>query len=199
MKTITLVIIISMGILLLFTAAQAFVMNSSRNIETHRYEVLKKYENYEIREYEAANFSAVVIPARTYEASSRMGFRSLAGYIFGGNSENEKIAMTSPVAMDISDSVTMKFMIPSEYEIDDLPRPNSSEIKFVHEPAKKVAAIQFGGWANDKKIEEYSKTLDSLLSMNGYTHTGDFTYLGYNPPYEIVNRRNEVIVELVEN
>jgi len=28
-------------------------------------------------------------------------------------------------------------------------------------------------------------------------NTGNFEYLGYNPPYQMVNRRNEVIVELV--
>jgi hypothetical protein len=31
----------------------------------------------------------------------------------------------------------------------------------------------------------------------GIQHTGEFTYLGYNPPYQAVNRRNEVIVTLV--
>jgi hypothetical protein len=33
----------------------------------------------------------------------------------------------------------------------NLPQPNESDIEF-REPAKTVAAISFGGWANDEKI-----------------------------------------------
>ena len=54
----------------------------------------------------------------------------LAGYIFGGNETNQKIAMTSPVSMSMNDSTEMKFMIPSNYELEDLPKPNNENIKF---------------------------------------------------------------------
>jgi hypothetical protein len=28
-------------------------------------------------------------------------------------------------------------------------------------------------------------------------HNNHFSYLGYNPPYEMINRRNEIVVELI--
>jgi hypothetical protein len=35
-----------------------------------------------------------------------------------------------------------------------------------------------------------------LLEKHGLKHRGNFSYMGYNPPYEMLNRRNEVVVEL---
>jgi hypothetical protein len=63
-------------------------------------------------------------------------------------------------------------------------------------PEKKMAAITFGGWANDKKIEQYKAKLISVLAENNIKHNNTFSVLGYNPPYEVLFRRNEIIVEL---
>jgi hypothetical protein len=40
--------------------------------------------------------------------------------------------------------------------------------------------------------------LKANLKANGLSYTGKFSYLGYNPPYQVIGRRNEVVVELVE-
>lgn len=61
-----------------------------------------------------------------------------------------------------------------------------------------MAAVRFGGWADDAKIKEHEKKLAAALEAEGIAHTGKFSYLGYNPPYDIINRRNEVITELVD-
>ncbi|TNF45633.1 MAG: heme-binding protein [Bacteroidetes bacterium] len=194
MKTI---IIISITLVGLFVLLQSFVMFSTSGIEKHQYKVIKTYDDFEVRAYESALFSSVVLNDSTYEASSNKGFRVLAGYIFGGNEEGEKIAMTSPVAMEIGDSTKMSFMVPSKYNEKDLPKPNSDKIFFEQKPESIMAAIRFGGWANDEKIEEYQNKLKDLLKKNNIQHTGKFVYLGYNPPYAVVARRNEIIVELV--
>jgi hypothetical protein len=36
------------------------------------------------------------------------------------------------------------------------------------------------------------------LAKAKIAHTNAFTFLGYNPPFEVVNRRNEVVVELTD-
>ena len=104
--------------------------------------------------------------------------------------------MTSPVAMTLEDSMTMMFMVPKKLKKEMLPKPNQSHIEFKEEPAKTVAAISFSGWANDKKIEKYKQKLKSALDDEGITYTNRFYFFGYNPPYEVFNRKNEVIVEL---
>jgi hypothetical protein len=88
------------------------------------------------------------------------------------------------------------FMVPKKYKKETLPQPNQSQIQFTEEPAKVVAAITFGGWANDKNIEEHKQKLIAALDKEGIPYSNKFYLLGYNPPFELVNRRNEVIVEL---
>jgi hypothetical protein len=181
----------------IFTLVQSFAIRSVSSVEKHKYNLLKKYDDFEIRQYESALFSSVILPASTYEETSNRGFRVLAGYIFGGNETGEKIAMTSPVSMEIGDSTKMSFMVPSDYSETDLPKPNNGTIFFEKKEGCTMAAIRFGGWADDKTIEEYQLKLTDLLAKEGLVHTGKFIYLGYNPPYVVIGRRNEIVVEVV--
>jgi hypothetical protein len=191
------IFLIILGILFLgFFIIQLFAMRGQKNIETYPYVVSKKYDKFEIRSYEASLFTSVKLSVKEYKEASSKGFSILAGYIFGGNERNEKISMTSPVSMSLEDSVTMMFMVPKKFNKETLPQPNQSQIEFREEPAKTVAAISFGGWANDRKIEKYKEQLIAALDTEGITYTNRFYILGYNPPYEVFNRKNEVIVEL---
>jgi hypothetical protein len=191
----SLVIIIAV-VLLAFIIVQLYAINGQTNIETYPYVVHKKYNTFEIRNYEATLFTSVQLSGNKYKEASSKGFSILAGYIFGGNNKKEKIAMTSPVAMSLDDSMTMMFMVPKKFKKETLPQPDQSQIKFREEPAKTVAAISFGGWANDEKIEKYKQQLISALNGEGITYTNRFYFLGYNPPFELFNRKNEIIVEL---
>jgi len=193
------ILLIIFGIIILvFIIIQLFAMSGQRNIETYSYVVNKKYDSFEIRSYEATLFTSVQLTGNKYKDASSKGFSILAGYIFGGNERNEKIAMTSPVAMSLEDTMTMMFMVPKKFKKEALPQPNQSQIKFREEPAKTVAAITFGGWATDEKIEEFKQKLIAALAAEGINHTKGFSLLGYNAPYEVLNRRNEIIVELEE-
>lgn len=174
----------------------AFVKKSVSDTETHEYEVVKVYDDFEIRKYAPALYSSVKYSSSSYKQISSDGFRTLAGYIFGGNESKEQIAMTSPVTMELKDTSKMMFMVPKSMSKDDLPKPNNSSIYFEEYPERVVAAIRFGGWASDEKIAEYSQKLTSSLLKAGVTHLGDFAYLGYNPPFDVVNRRNEIIVSV---
>jgi len=191
------IIYILIGIVVLaFIVIQVYALKSQSDIEMYPYTVKKKYDGFEIRSYDATLFTSVKLSTNEYKNASSTGFRILAGYIFGGNDRNENIAMTSPVAMSLEDSMTMMFMVPKKYKKETLPQPNQSQIQFTEEPAKVVAAITFGGWANDKNIEEHKQKLITALDKERIPYTNKFYLLGYNPPFELVNRRNEVIVEL---
>ena len=197
LKTKMKILLILLGVILIvFIVVQFFAFNSQRNIETYAYEVNKKYALFEIRSYEATLFTSVKLSTKGYKNSSSKGFSILAGYIFGNNERNEKISMTSPVTMSLEDSMTMMFMVPKELKKEMLPKPDQSLIEFKQEPAKTVAVINFNGWANDKKIEKFKQKLKSALDAEGITYSDRFYFLGYNAPYEIFNRKNEVIVEL---
>jgi len=189
-------IILLVIILILFTLVQLYFINTQRNIERYPYVVKKKYKRFEIRSYETTLFTSVKLSTKGYKNSSSKGFSILAGYIFGNNERNEKISMTSPVSMSLEDSMTMMFMVPKKFNKDMLPKPNQSGIEFKEEPAKKIAAISFSGWANDTKIEKYKQQLISALDAEGIKYTNQFYFFGYNAPYELFNRKNEIVVEL---
>ncbi len=189
-------LIIAAVLLALFIISQLYFMSTQKDIESYPYEVVKTYDKFEIRSYQASLFTSVKLQTSEYSKASSQGFSTLAGYIFGGNETNEKIAMTSPVAMSLEDSMTVMFMVPKQYEKDNLPKPNQSKIEFREEPARKMAVITFGGWANSDKIEQHKAELSAALAAEGIAHTTNFFFFGYNPPYEVINRKNEVAVEL---
>ena len=93
---------------LLFVFLQFVVKKNADSSERESYMVLKKYENFEIRKYSEMYVASTQMGSSGYENNSSTGFRRIAGYIFGSNESNQKIAMTSPVIMEMKDSVEIK-------------------------------------------------------------------------------------------
>lgn len=193
MKTIGIILLV---MLLLFVASQIWANNQVKDIEDYPYTVIRTIDNVEVRNYEAANFLYVTMDSKGYKESSSRGFSMLAGYIFGGNDAKQEFAMTSPVEMEMSDSVTMKFLVPSEYDLNEMPEPNNAEVHFKREEARTLAAITFGGFANEQSILLNKNALYSTLDSAGIEHTGMWSFMGYDPPFKATGRRNEVVVEL---
>ncbi len=193
MKIVTIILVV---IIVVFAFAQIYFMLLQRNIESYPYTVKKKYDRFEIRKYEATLFTSVTLTSKGYKNTSSQGFSILAGYIFGKNDRKEKISMTTPVSMSLDDSTTMMFMVPKKLNKETLPKPEQSGIEFKEEPAKLLAAISFGGWANDTKIEKYKQDLKAALDAQGISYSNKFYFFGYNAPFEVFNRKNEVLVEL---
>jgi len=167
------------------------------SIEKQKYRQVQSEEEYEIRHYPSAMMATVSSSAKSYRQISTPGFRTLAGFIFGGNESNTKIAMTAPVHMDINDSTsTMSFVMPSKYDEQSLPSPNDSRVKLEKSQAEYVAVLKFGGYANDEKISRYTEKLKKALETKGISYSGNFRFLGYNPPYQFIGRKNEIIVSV---
>ena len=170
---------------------------ASDKTKAQPYKVIKIEKEYEIRYYPMATFATIKMAVKSYKELSNSGFRKLASFIFGGNQSNKSIAMTSPVHMDINDlQSSMSFVMPSEYTKDNLPRPNDSSIIIETTAEEYVAAIRFGGYADDSVIKTYASRLENALQLNGVKYFGNFRFLGYNAPYQFWNRRNEIIVSV---
>ncbi len=194
MKIFIVTISIVVGLFLLF---QIYLIMSINKTETQAYKLIRKEENFEIRYYPAATMAMITSSSKSYRDLGSSGFRKLAKYIFGGNSEKKQIAMTSPVRMDIGETnSTMAFVLPSIYNQSTIPKPNDSSIDIITSEPEYVAVIQFGGFANNESINEQKTMLENNLKDKGIAFYGNFRYLGYNPPYQLFGRRNEVIVAL---
>lgn len=165
--------------------------------EEQNHKIVFTDTNFEIRFYPATTLATVYSNAKTYKELSGNGFRMLAGYIFGGNATETKISMTSPVHMQVNESAaTMSFVMPSNYNEDNLPTPDNAEVKIEKTEDEYVAVIRFGGYASDDDVKKYGAKLEALLMENGIEYYGKFRLLGYNPPYEFFGRRNEIIVSV---
>ena len=177
----------------LFISLIASVMTAQAiAIEEPEYQMEKAWdaEQIEIRAY-AARVMAVTDMAEDPNG----GFRVLAGYIFGGNAEEQKIAMTAPVQQSMAGEKEMAFMIPAEYALEDLPEPEDQRVSFREAPAYTAAVIQFSGWASADKADENWQQLRQFLIAEGIDITGEPTLNQYNPPWTLpFMRRNEIIV-----
>ena len=168
------------------------------NIETPKYTVLKSYEkNIELRQYAHMVVAKTSLMDNSFDHSGSDGFRSIAGYIFGGNEKDQKIAMTAPVVMDMSDSATMYFVMPSQYKKEELPNPLNQKVWIEEEVSKVMLVVRYGGFSNDERIQSHIAVLKKIIETHHLTTKGGFMYMGYNAPWDLINRRNEVAIEVI--
>lgn len=187
-------------------------------VEQAEYTVVKKMDGYEIREYP----TRIVAQTRVmggYGESMGNGFSIVAGYIFGGNTKKESIAMTAPVVAQsskgekISESIAMtapvvateegdsqiiSFGMPRSYTLETLPTPNDPRVEIVMIPAKKYAVLRFSWYRSDARIKKMQEKLASALARDGVATRGGTAYAGYNAPWTPPwMNRNEVLVEII--
>ena len=187
--SLTIVVITGIGLLI--------VSFTSKNIETPKYKVIKTYDEVEVRLYPKMVVAKTNLADKSFDDQGSNGFRTIAGYIFGGNEKNEKIAMTAPVVMNMGDSASMYFVMPKSYDKAELPTPNSKNVQIVEVAEKTLAVISYGGFSSDEKIEKHRKQLEVILKKNKIQTKGAYMYMGYNAPWDIINRKNEVAIEVV--
>ena len=163
-------------------------------IEEPVYQVEKAWEAEQI---EIRAYAPRIMAVTGMNEDSDSGFRVLAGYIFGGNAEEQKIAMTAPVQQTMAGEKEMAFMMPAEYALKDLPQPEDQRVSFREAPAYTAAVIQFSGWASAEKADENWQQLQRFLIAEGIDITGEPTLNQYNPPWTLpFMRRNEIIVPI---
>lgn len=179
-----------------FSFAQFLMSYTSNKIENPVYKVLKDYGEFEIRQYEEMIMANTSFKSNNYDQNANEGFRRVASYIFGQNDRNEKIAMTSPVFMEMGSEPSMSFVMPKKYAMDDLPDPDRKDVELVTKNPMKLAVIRFSGYANEEKISAYRKKLLGLMVKNGLKPGSNYYFLGYNAPWKLVGRKNEVAIEV---
>jgi hypothetical protein len=186
-------------------------------VEQADYTLVKRMKGYEIREYPAHIVAQTTVKG-SYRDSLNSGFSIVAGYIFGGNTKKEKIAMTAPVIAQNSkentvsekiamtapvvatangDSQIISFGMPRSYYLETLPTPNDTRVKIVKIPKKKFAVMQYSWYNSDTRITNMQEKLISALARDEILVKGSIAYAGYNPPWTPPwMTRNEVLVEI---
>lgn len=180
---------------------------------------ISKDGNIEIRAYDAMIVAEATTDGERGEAINE-GFRILAGYIFGGNSgqksiemtapvtqqaensKGQKIAMTAPVTQEAGEGQNewkVRFVMPAEYTLSSLPKPDDARIKFIEIPAYRAAVIRFSGFNTDSNLASHKVELMKWIEDNKITTDGEPVYAFYNPPWTPpFMKRNEVMVTISE-
>merc|ERR1711962_1727496 len=171
-------------------------------IESAPYDVIQTTESYEERHYPARKWISTMSYSISYDDVQSHVFGKLFNYIDGGNDQGMKIDMTTPVTTlvvpgagpNCESNFTMSFLIP-EVHTEAPPAPTNPDV-FVEERPElpSVFVRQFKGFAfEDDYIREAAALAFDLNSAGEDGINYDTWYIvGYNGPYAIVNRRNEV-------
>lgn len=164
-----------------------------KGYEMPPFTIVESRAGYETRDYAPHLLATVSRPGNLQSAASQ-GFRTLAGYIFGGNVSGEKIAMTVPVQqVPLGNAYEISFMIPAKFDRADLPAPKSSDIRFRETEAERLAVAGFSGWATQSVLRRKAAELRDALKRDGVTIVEGPRFAYYDDPMTLPwKRRNEV-------
>jgi hypothetical protein len=207
MRHIHVRVFVPLGLALILLFAGDAMAN---NVEEPQYQVERQLGDLEVRLY-APLIRATTVVQGDADGAMNEGFRRLAGYIFGGNRQQTRIAMTSPVALQpvriaMTAPVSMKasgssqvvsFVMPASWRLQDLPTPNDARVQLQAEPAQRFAVLRFSGFAGKDKTAALQAHVLEELRSGGETPIGEPALARYDPPWTLpFLRRNEIQVPL---
>ena len=194
-------------------------------IEEPKYEVIQRDGAFEIRKYAPILIAETSVDGDMDEASNK-GFRLIADFIFGNNkladsNVNSKIAMTAPVTVEpISQKIAMTapvtiepqssetnmqttkkwrihFVMPSQYTLDNIPKPKNDAITLKELPSKFFLVYSYS-WLNTLSRVQ-TKTDEALEWANhkSLKVIGAPQLSRYDPPWTLpMFKRNEIMLEI---
>ena len=186
---------IFLAILFLFLVWQFYGSFNNKKYETLSNEIIGSINSVDFKIYN--NYTKASVNNKAYNMNSASSnFPVLANYIFGGNKDNTKMAMTSPVLYNMSNKSSFSFIMPKQFEINNLPSPDTEKIFFETVKNQCVAVMEFSGFANEKNCAVKHLELLNILKKNNIACNNDFMIAVYQPPYQLINRKNEIWIEV---
>jgi hypothetical protein len=172
-------------------------MASSESIKEPQYNLIKKDGKIEIREYSNYVVAKTSLNKGDTKENNSM-FRTLAGYIFGGNSKKQSISMTAPViTQNNNDDYNMIFFMLDAKNPEELPIPNNQNVILEKMDIGKTISITFGMWATDDRVARYKPILDKYINDNKIEVLSALMVAQYNSPWAIPPfRKNELIYRI---
>ena len=193
-----------LGLILTLTLAGAAAMAT----EEPAFKLEFKKGALEVRDYPPV-IAAEVSVTGDRGAAVNAGFRLLAGYIFGGNTKKQSIAMTAPVVQTPrSQTIPMtapviqsgsesawvvQFIMPAGSTLENLPTPNNAKVQLKPLPATRIAVARFSGLAGEAAVRRQTAALEAFLAARRLNPIGPPALSRYDPPWTPwFMRRNEI-------
>jgi len=184
------------------------------DVEKPKYQATALTNEIELRSYDPMLVAMVQMSGSRKDAISE-GFRVLADYIFGNNTLERNISMTAPVEQQAGQKISMtapvqqqqrsnswmiSFVMPKQFTLKTIPKPNNDMVKINEVPAQRFITIRFSGSNSDDNIRKNESALFNYITQNKINVTGEPKYAFYNPPWTLpFMRRNEIMVQLLDD
>ncbi len=188
--------------------------HAAENIKGPQYEVIRGDNGVEMRRYAPYIVAEVTVAASSRDAASSMGFRPLAGYIFGGNTARDEIAMTAPVTTQAvgqeiamtapvttgtteNGLYTVQFTMPSKWTMETLPIPNNPDVILKQIPAETRLAYRFTGAKSQANIDAADAAIMAFAAREDLAVSTPII-AGYDGPRIPTVRRRWEVQRVVE-
>lgn len=198
------------GVIALGAAAWGPIVS---HVEQAKYDVVESHGVIQIRDYAPMIVAEVNVSGDRKDAINK-GFRIIADYIFGNNVPKQDVAMTAPVIQQSSEKISMtapviqegtannwtvRFVMPSSYTLETLPKPNNNQVKLEKVQGKRFAVIRFSGMAREDSLKKQTEKLNAFIKEKNLSALSSASYAFFNPPWTLpFLRRNEVMIEIVK-
>ena len=200
-------------------------MESAMAIEEPHYDVRISQPPFELRHY-APTLIAEAVVNGDMDAASNKGFRLIADFIFGNNlapntqqaakiamtapvtmaPQSSKIAMTAPVTIEPQSGNTamaeatqwrIHFVMPSQYTLATIPKPNNSAVSLHELPRKFMVVHRYTGFNTLSRVQEKTDETLAWAKQQSLQIIGVPQLSRYDPPWTLpMFRRNEIMVEV---
>lgn len=196
---------------ILFLIGATSMPSFAKTYEEPRYTIVAKEGAYEIRDYAPMLIAEVTTTGERSDAANA-GFRLLADFIFGNNTAQTKMAMTTPVMQqansekiattapvlqqeEANGTWVVRFVMPQNYTTKTLPSPKNNAVRIIPQEGQRFAAIRFTGWSTVNNLKTHRLELEKWMKMQGLKALAAPVYAFYNPPWTLpFLRRNEVLI-----
>jgi hypothetical protein len=186
----------------------------SHATEEPEYQIVRELPDIEVRQYAAYAVAEVVVPGPAGEAGNQ-AFPILAGYIFGKNKGERKLAMTAPVTqtavpvkLEMTAPVTqtaaaggflVQFVLPKGVTAATAPEPLDARVQLRDVLPSRVGVIRYSGFWSESNYNDHLAKLQAALRAADLPWQGAPVYSRYNAPFTPwFMRRNEIWVRLAE-
>ena len=140
----------------------------------------------------------------SFDDATQTGFERLFDYINGSNVDNQPIPMTCPVLDYVikngkRDVYKISFYVPYDYQPPNKgpPKPTNPDVFLEIIPEMTVGVRAFDGFANEQEDEQQVQVIEKSLDEDNLSYdSNNWFAAGYDPPFRVSNRHNEVWVQV---
>ena len=182
--------------------------------EQQPYEVLERFDGFELRRYPPHLVAEVELDG-SFEDAGNGAFRRLFAYITGQNEAQRSVAMTAPVVQEptIREKVAMTapvvqtegagggyvvaFVLPASMTLETAPVPTNPDVRLRAVPERVAAAMAYSGrWTRSAHERRLAELQDAVLAA-GFVPVGPPRFARFDPPFKPwFLRRNEVVQDV---